>query len=536
MLLCLAFGAGAIGSVRAPRLRQPPVSGGLFVQVYPSAITARLPGSYLGIDVEYPTIPQWTGFRTGGVNEALINLIRNLAGPAGPILRVGGLSTDRTWWPVPGMRRPLGVTNRIGPIWLRDLRAIVDGTRARLIAGINMEANSASLAHAEASHLLVAVGAAHVLAFELGNEPELWPSVPWFRVGAGHQIIPYNVHAAGVPVYARPPGYNPTSFAAEFARLRLALPGLPVAGPSSGNNYWISRVPELLASEPGLAMVTIHRYGLDGCQTDRAARDYTSIPHLLSLYASRRLMTGVRPQIANAHNAHAAFQVDELNSAYCGGVPGVSNTFASALWILDTLFSLRNDGVDGINIHTSPSAANGLFDFARLKDVWHAVVHPEYYGLLLFHDAAPPGSRLLKLSTTASGQLRIWATVAGNQVHVLLINDSAHVRATVHVQVPLVTPTDASVVTLRARGIAATAGVTLGGLSFGPDTTTGELRPVQRHPHVPAGLPYAILPPAHSEQTPVPAAPGLTHPTYTVTVAPASATLLTWNGRIAGLP
>jgi hypothetical protein len=386
------------------------------------------------------------------------------------------------------------------------------------------------------SHLLAGLGAAHILAFELGNEPELWPSVPWFSLGPSRQIIPYTIRNQGFHVFARPRSYGPEAFDAEFARLRTALPGLPLAGPSTSNNYWIAQMPGFLTTEFGLPMVTIHRYGLDGCQQDPAARDYTSIPHLLSLYASRGLMTGVRAQVANAHNAGAAFQVDELNSAYCGGVPGVSNTFASALWILDTLFSLRSDGVDGINVHTSPSAANGLFDFARLGGVWHAVVHPEYYGLLLFRDAAPAGSRLLKLSRTARGQLRIWATVSGGRVHVLLINDSAGAGATVRLQVPLATPTDATVIALRAGSLSATTGVTIGGLSFGPDTTTGALRAVGPDPRVPAGLPYAILPPAHEELArSVPAAAGLSPPAYTITVAPASATLLTWNGRIAGL-
>ena len=53
-----------------------------------------------------------------------------------------------------------------------------------------------------------------------------------------------------------------------------------------------------------------------------------------------------------------------MNSASVhAGKRGVSDTFASALWVLDTLFNLAAVGVDGVNVHTLPGAAYELFTF-----------------------------------------------------------------------------------------------------------------------------------------------------------------------------
>ena len=49
-----------------------------------------------------------------------------------------------------------------------------------------------------------------------------------------------------------------------------------------------------------------------------------------------------------------------MNAVSCGGVRGVSDTFASALWALDTLFEFSRVGVDGVNFHTVPNTINEL--------------------------------------------------------------------------------------------------------------------------------------------------------------------------------
>jgi Glycosyl hydrolase family 79 C-terminal beta domain len=96
-------------------------------------------------------------------------------------------------------------------------------------------------------------------------------------------------------------------------------------------------------------------------------------------------------------------------------------------------------------------------------------VAPEYYGLEMFAQAAPPGSRLLRTSGSL-GDVKAWATRARNgTVHIVLINESTAGSRTVAVRIPGVRGT-ASLERLRAKGVAARTGVTLGGRTFAAAT------------------------------------------------------------------
>ena len=95
----------------------------------------------------------------------------------------------------------------------------------------------------------------------------------------------------------------------------------------------------------------------------------------------------------------------------CRGKAGVSDTFASALWVTDALFSLARAGVDGVNMHTLPDAAYELFAFSRQGGRWQAQVRPVYYGLQLFAQAAPPVPGCCRCPAAApTAGLSVWAT------------------------------------------------------------------------------------------------------------------------------
>ena len=50
-----------------------------------------------------------------------------------------------------------------------------------------------------------------------------------------------------------------------------------------------------------------------------------------------------------------------MGTVSCSGLRGVSNSMASALWVIDTLFSMDAAGVNGVNLHTV-NGVNALFD------------------------------------------------------------------------------------------------------------------------------------------------------------------------------
>ncbi len=137
--------------------------------------------------------------------------------------------------------------------------------------------------------------------------------------------------------------------------------------------------------------MTLHRYPLQTCFVPPSSPVYPTAQHLLAPAATTGLADGIAPYVVLAHARHLPLRIDEINTDSCGAAPGVSNAFASALWALDTLFEMARVGVDGVNIHTYPGATYQPFTFTHTAHGWSASVTPEYYGLLMFAQAAPRG-------------------------------------------------------------------------------------------------------------------------------------------------
>ena len=124
---------------------------------------------------------------------------------------------------------------------------------------------------------------------------------------------------------------------------------------------------------------------------------------------------------------------------------------------------------------------------------------PEYYGLLMFAQAAPPGSRLLRISGT-SGPLKIWATKAPDgRIRIVVINrDTAHTHV---VSLPAASSGGggpATIERLQAPSAASSTGVTLGGESFATGTETGSLAPPSDDAVPKRGGRYLVTMPAAS--------------------------------------
>jgi hypothetical protein len=481
--------------------------------VYPNAAVVTIgripqgnpiPPGFVGVSVEYRTLLSAERPGATGADPVLAQLIRNLAPGQMPIVRIGGDSTDWTWWPVRGMPPPRGTSFSLSPEWIARARALAKSARAGLILGINLESGSPAIAATEARHLVDGLGRRRIEALEIGNEPELYDALPWYHT------------PAGLPIFGRPASYDPANYAAEFSAFAKVLPAVPLAGPSTGSNAWISSLGHLIAADPALRMVTFHAYALNpfgdafrghNCSTPRSDPAHPTVATLLAGYASRGLLHELSPAVVLAHSHGLTVRVDEMNAVTCAGTRGVSNTAASALWALDALFVLAEAGVDGVNIHTWRGSAGKLFDVHLRQDRWVGSVRPEYYGLLMFARAAPPGSRLLPVVRVNRGQLRSWAVLAPHRsLRVVLINDNLTRARWVIVRPPIASG-EAQLERLDTPGAHARKGITLGGQSVGPRTTTGLL----------AGSPgVTLLTPVAGE--------------YVVRLPPASAALLTLGG------
>jgi hypothetical protein len=445
------------------------------------------PSGFLGLSLEYSALEAYTGADPAALDPVFVQLVRNLApGRGQPVpLRIGGNSTDATWWPVNGVPQPRGIRYRLTRTWLGAVHALAAALPAELIMGLNLAAGRPRLAEAEAHAFLNAIGPSYVQAFEVGNEPDVYGVFPWYT--SRHR-----------QVFARSRGYNLPDFIGQLTRWQADLPDLPLAGPALAKLPWLSRLPTLIAAEPRLRVVTIHRYALQGCLNNPRSPSYPSIANLLSDRSSEGLSAAIAPFVHAAHAQGVQFRVDELNSAAlagCMGRVGVSSTFASALWMVDTLFDLASVGVDGVNVHSLPGVGYELFTFRRTASGWQAFVHPDYYGMLMFAQAFPARARLLPVSQPA-GPVKVWATLGlDGHTRVTLVNKDSRTRR-VELQLPR-SSAPALLEWLRAPSARATRGVTLGGQSFGPETSTGVLGTEHAQPVAQSFGSYSIeLPPA----------------------------------------
>jgi hypothetical protein len=347
-----------------------------------------------------------------------------------------------------------------------------------MIMGLNLAADDPALDAVEARDYLQALGSPSLDALEIGNEPNIYGKISTL-------LTP-----TGAPYRTRPRSYDYARYARQFGAVAAAVPGVTLAGPAlavgppPAKGSWAASMPSLMRRQSRLRILTIHRYPLRNCNVAPGAVQYPTIANLLSSFATATLAAGVRPWVALAHAHHRELRVDELNSVACRGRQGVSDTFASSLWVVDALFSLAAAGVDGVNVHTLPNAPYELFRLNRTATGWEGHVQPVYYGLQLFAQAAPVGSRLLKVArSAASPLLSVWATRgADRQVRMVLINKSLTEPVSARLRLPAGTASTAAVERMQAPGIASRGDVTLGGVNYGDETLTGALPSPQTQP------------------------------------------------------
>ncbi|MGI8506857.1 MAG: glycosyl hydrolase family 79 C-terminal domain-containing protein [Solirubrobacteraceae bacterium] len=418
-----------------------------------------VPSGFVGLSMEYRGLAAYAGANPRAVDPAFVQLIRDIAPNQRPVLRIGGDSTDWTWYPVAHTRRPPGIRYDLSPNWIGVTRTLARTLDARLIMGLNLEADSRTVAAAEARAFVSGIGRSTIDALEIGNEPELYGSFSWYRTPSGQHVT------------GRPAGYGFPGFVRDFSSFARSLPEIALAGPSSGSSPFLAQLGTFLRDEPRVRLATLHEYPLKHCVRSTVV----TIGQLLSDASSHGLADTVAPLVAVAHSHRVQARVDEMNAVTCGGTSGVSDTFASALWALDTLFEMARVGVDGVNIHTVPNTINELLGPSFTKDGWEVRVHPQYYGLIMFAQAAPPGSELLRIAGTPAVGVKVWATRAPDgHIRVVLINKHLRRAEVLRLQVQSASG-PASVEQLRAPSIQSKTGVTLGGQSFGPQTATGLL-------------------------------------------------------------
>lgn len=473
--------AVAIASASNRRAASAP---GITINVGKTALGPSIAPGFVGLATEYWNVEAEVGTDPNKPDATFEQVIRNLAPNGGFSLRIGGDSTDWTWYPIPGLKTPPWVRWTMTPTWAAVTKRLVDDLHAHLIVGLNMEASSARIAVGELHEIQRGIGGSAPITYELGNEPELYDHFPYY-------------HAAnGAAVLGRPKTYTLTQMAAEWDQLADALPAVRLAGPGYSGLSALPYVAQFLGTTKKLKLLTVHTYPLKSKRCDPAAQLQES--QLFDSQSLAGLAAGVSSWTSLARHYGVGVRVDEINSVTCGGQPGFTSTFGPALWALNILPLYAADGVNGVNFQTRPYTAQNLIQPHYTTAGWRVAVQPEYYGLLAFAQLTPPGSRILQVSQTKSGPLTWAVRTPQGQTHVVVTNVGS---STIKVAIKAGhAPSTASVESLTAPGgLGATKGVTLGGQAI--DQYTGNLAgtPVTKTVHSAHGA-YDLTVPAASAE------------------------------------
>ncbi len=165
----------------------------------------------------------------------------------------------------------------------------------------------------------------------------------------------------------------------------------------------------------------------------------------------------------------------ETSSACRGGIPAVSDSFASALWVIDYLLTGAEHGVHAMNIATGLSAACTTYTVLCLHGNNEYFAQPVYYGLLLTRMLGT--GRLVPVSIVQARHQHVtaFALRSGGRLRLMVENlDSAAAAVTLHVGSYRGTATADR---LRAPSLLATSGVTIQGRRVSADGSFSPGRP-----------------------------------------------------------
>lgn len=398
-------------------------------------------------------------------NRVYVQLVRTLGDHS--VIRVGGNTADYASYSPNGQPLSSPETKAgsiVNDTVLQDLGSFLRATGWQLIWTLNLGGRNQENALDEAKAVRAAAGD-HLLAFEIGNEPDLF--------ARRH----------------RAPGYSYADYLSEFRAYRDALlqkiPDSCFAAPDAAVALdWVSK----FAADEGkqIRLLTAHYY------RDGAMKPTSTIAELLQ--DDPRLGAMLRQLQSAADSSGVPYRICETNSFYGGGKPGVSDTFAAALWVLDFMFTLASAGCAGVNLETGVNQLGFISSYSPIGDDenGHYSAAAEYYGMLAF--TLSGGSQIIDCAIDAGGKnLKAYAAKRDvREIVLTLINKEAAYDAVVVVQSPSFK--NGSIIRLKAPSLESKSGITLGGAAISDDGSwkSNESEPLatisgKPQVHIPAG-------------------------------------------------
>lgn len=416
--------------------------------------------SFLGFSIEISSILYYfdpVTFQPRQWFVQLLNNLKNLTGKA-PRIRLGGNSSDRSWYDPNGVPNPPRITYDITPQLFQALNRLSDSTGVQFVFGLNFaRGDSAVYAIDEVRAIKSLLGYGKILAFQIGNEPDLYTTCSY-----------------------RPCGYTYTQFKSEtnmyIDSIRSTEPTVPGFEGGSFCCPWLpSNSIDLISTQASrYKSFSFHLYPLSACGPRPTISELLSDSSVSILRNSAIFQSIAR----EADRANTNWFLGETNNIVCEGFPGTSDSFAGALWSLDWMFSAASLGASGLNFHGSGFSSYSPIIIDPTGVNPNPRVMPQYYAMMMFSYATRSGASLLNpVLISTNSLIKIWGVERTDGTLVIMVNHkdiSASAGTPVHITLsqPTLYSTVGQLVVLTAPSMAETTAVTFGGQTFA-GTTTG---------------------------------------------------------------
>jgi hypothetical protein len=397
---------------------------------------ARIPDDFLGFGYETSAVAQ-PGFFAAG-NSRMVHLYQNLT-PHG-LIRIGGNVSDHTMYDPDGAvvvnaQNKVTVINRA---CLTDLGGFAKASGWSVMWGLNLGTGTKQMAVDEAVAVDQALGTS-LQSFQIGNEVDFLPN---FK----HKYDAY--HAA---------------WADYKSGVREKLPHAVFSGPDVANS--LPFFEQFVTDESADMLTATHHYYRSDMSDKRATMDFLLAHDDAFDKRLDKLRVACEPH-------HIPFRINEVNSFSGGGKPSVSDTFASALWVLDYSFTLASHGCAGVNIETDINHRAFISWYSPIvhDEKMICAARPEYYGLLAF--AMASHGDLIKTTCDKSDlNLSTYATrAADGTTWLVVINKDLKSDAAVEAAIPEGTKS-AEAFRLTAPAIDSKTDTAFAGATVGDDGT-----------------------------------------------------------------
>ncbi|GAA94113.1 glycoside hydrolase family 79 protein [Mixia osmundae IAM 14324] len=366
-------GAAAASATAASRQLTPPAIppdlpktvAYSFGEGVPVGASTTVPSNFWGWSIELSVASQILGNSPGTLQNSLLNYLSNYQARArkGTVIRIGGNSQDQAEYrpaqPVPIITNGTAQSSSslqtpyltMGPSLFDTMLNMTQLVQTQWIFGLNFADPANTTNPTIIATALEASLGDNLLAFQVGNEPDLYSqngkrpvnyTIPEYIVDFGEEIELLNGTTAPTTI-TQVNKFTGPSVCCDWTMTDILA-----------NGY-------LAAYSTSLASVSVQHYPDNNCVAVGKSEGTAVVPqNVLQNYLNHTGATYLLDQyntvVPVVQALSKPFHMLETNTASCGGFPGISDAFASALWAVDYALQMATRNFTLALFHVGGSA------------------------------------------------------------------------------------------------------------------------------------------------------------------------------------